>query len=363
MRRRISWGAGGCLAVVVGLGLLASPGAEATNTTLQIAGTVTDPSGRPVAGARVVGDVVGTVYATAYVFAGSREVVRTGTNGAYAMTLTVPAGLAERYLQVWLSISRFDASPMYQGGLTVALSSTGTGSVRPVNGSVQLSPVAGSSAFLSVTVRDPETGERLQGAKVRSNRTAERVTDGEGESLLVVPMSAASEVVNVDVLPLYSAEGVNYFNVPTNGVAYAATTAPITLVAGKLQVADVQPARAPLQTEVVGRVTDGRTGQPVPYALVSLTTGIQTTGYVRNYTKGQYAVTDSFGRYQLSVDRLLAGEAVTSMTVQTNGSFLEVTEASPYYPQQISVMGALVISGGAVRQGTVHQQDFILSAR
>ena len=212
---------------------------------------------------------------------------------------------------------------------------------------VQLGSAVGYGAFVQGTVRDAETGERLRGAGATFQHAIPGfvlITDAAGYYFGVVPLTSPSQTLSYSV----GIPSPRVGSLP-NGIRYETTQKTMTFQSGQSYTLDAELPRSPTQTNIVGRVIDRSTGQPIPKALVRLV-GIDN---VAGGPLEESFVTDIFGHYQL---RVPSNASAGDLRLNTRGAYVEYygsLEPSPYAGQQLTPV--------YVPNGTTLQHDFVLS--
>lgn len=318
-----------------------------------ITGKVTNTANQPIPGARVLVEVVGAFapfgstigygvidYWSPRGFWGQHIVVLTDGTGSYSATVALPPDVPEKNRYARVAVAKVDGQNTYtMQSTSVAL--TGTSNTFQVNFKLARFTYGG---YLTVIVRDQQTGERLPGIQVNIMGTGNYPTsiwnmNRDGELTGVVPLSAATEARTI-VAGSNTVEGGSCQT--TNGMGYIQQNRNMTLVSRKLQVVDIAlPRDTANRVYVAGRVLDKLTGKPIPDALVLSDLAGPGPPHCSS-------VTDFLGRYQVSTNY------PSTLTVKTNGAFLRTDDVTaPYQAQTIDLSGRLL-------SGEVFEQDISL---
>ena len=368
--------------------LLASTSEAGVLAEATLTGKVTSAStGAPIGGARIEVDVVATLNPSAYGFlggcggffnqglcvghtlvplgssAGASTVISTSNAGEYAATLTIPDNVPERHLYLRIVVAKLSGPPGYSLETALVPVNGVAGNTRAYRQDMRLQDLTASGyyvAFVTGTIRDRDSKERLQNIILDAipdqygfgtyafGRIALPNADGTYVGVLFWEPGAG----NTRVYAISNSPGPK--STVKNGLAYLTGTQQRTFTSSGKLVVDLMLPPQPIQTTVIGRLTNASTGKPIPNALVELKVGTNRPEAVWRSS----SMTDLFGRYQLVVNWIAGYNAyVQSIQVSTNGAYLSLSDPSaPYQSQTAELIGRF-------REGDIYQYDFSLVPR
>lgn len=331
---------------------------EATQR-VQLGGRITNEAGAPIEGAKVLVQVVafyttGPSPESGEVWQGVGNVLTSNPYGRYRTVLPVPSDIPAKNLYVKITAAKLDGPPILKAGgqmVPLAVGSQILHRSLRVSDIVLKSTKHGFGVFITGSVRDAETGERLPGTYnivLASDKESFEDThfwartNAEGEFFGVLPLTAATaQLITYEIFPQNN--GVTYLYGqprvanPPSGLTYLDGKYPtLPVESGHTYTLNFELLHSSQQTAIVGQLIDGVTGQPIPHALVVQTDECSTCfkgGPGRGY---QTVVTDEFGNYRIAFD---ASVSPFNVQVSTNGSLLSSTEdnLSSYERQTINI--------------------------
>ncbi len=334
--------------------------AEAATRTV-VLGQVTDESGTPIVGARVSIDVRmgvpgGVIIPPSLRSAGT--VVVTDSLGIYRTALTIPDVPTPSTLFLTLSVVKLAGPPIYGtsfGGFT--LKQPGAQPQGIIRTKLILpTTTRTTAAFIMGTARDHDTFERLGGITLRffdpvsGQEVATLTSDADGEYAGVIPLASTTQTLHLSLRSNGIWDGVN-------GLTYYGQDLNVSLSAGQTMTRNFALEKDNKQSSlVVGRVIDGLTGRPIPNALVRLEETVFAYAglHPSQFQINRYAQTDTFGRYQVSVDTAIVDHIIARAVISTGG-VLPCADA-----KGSSNACQIVDLSGRLRYGDVYEQDFTL---
>ncbi len=288
---------------------------------------------------------------TAPLLWGQRTIVYTNNQGIYSTTLIVPTIIPSAFQYAHIVVAKQGGSNIF-GSKSRVVALSGPGAVYTEN--FQLDALQ-YGAFISGSVNDALTNNGIPEAQVYvicgQGYYNQFLTDNQGQFFGVVPLSTPKETCQVDVTaPLVP--GGNSDNGQFNGISYKTYSQSVQLISGQLTQINPQLTQNTKQTAIIGTLRDATTGQPIPYALVSL---VQSSGAVDiSYNDTQF-VTDIFGRYVMPVATDYPAN-LGYLTVNTNGALVASDSQSPYTAQQIN-------ESNKMEPGDVVELNFVMNKK